>query len=83
MMTQEKTEKEELYKETFKFLIDQPGYSDQRLRVVCDVGDWLILYGRDLRTGIGGYGKTPAEALRDFKANWQRLDGEQWIKKHY
>jgi len=82
-MTKEKTEQEELYKETFKFLIVQPEYSDQRLRVISYVGDWLILYGRDLRSGIEGYGKTPAEALKDFKANWQRLDGEQRIKKHY
>jgi hypothetical protein len=32
-------------------------------------GDWLILYGRDLPGGIGGYGKTPEEAMKDFKAN--------------
>ncbi len=47
-----------------------------------DEGSWFILYGPDLASGIGGYGETPEALMNDFKLNWERYKGEEWIKKH-
>ena len=29
-----------------------------------------------------GYGETPEAVMNDFKLNWERYKGEEWIKKH-
>jgi len=82
MKAKEKLQKEELYREAQEFVEKQPGYSRQNLKVMCDEGSWFILYGDDLASGIGGYGETPEAVMNDFKLNWERYKGEEWIKKH-
>jgi hypothetical protein len=48
-----------------------------RPRVFQDGDHWCALYGDDLQNGVAGFGKSPAEAMRDFDARWhQKLDGK-------
>ncbi len=82
MKAKEKLQKEELYREAQEFVEEQRGYLRQNLKVMCDEGSWFILYGPDLASGIGGYGETPEAVMADFKLNWERYKGEEWIKKH-
>lgn len=42
-----------------------------RPTLIQDGNAWLAIYG-DLPTGVVGTGKTPAEAMADFDAAWNR-----------
>ena len=42
-----------------------------RPRIFIDGKDWCALYGDDLQSGVGGFGKSPAEAMADFDKNWK------------
>jgi hypothetical protein len=81
-MKTSKEQKEEMRKEVLEFVQQQPGYSGQELRVMCDEPDWFILYGSNGMSGIAGYGKTAKEAVEDFKNSWKQLNGEKWIKNN-
>lgn len=35
-----------------------------------DGDSWCALYGKDLVTGVAGFGDTPAEAMSDFDNKW-------------
>lgn len=38
---------------------------------------WCALYGKDLQSGIAGFGKTPAEAMTDFDKNWNSFSAKE------
>lgn len=33
---------------------------------------WCALYGRDLQSGVAGFGDSPEKAMHDFDANWKK-----------
>ena len=35
-----------------------------------DGNQWCVLYGRDLKVGIAGFGDSPHLAILDFNAQW-------------
>jgi hypothetical protein len=35
-----------------------------------DGNQWCALYGDNLQDGVAGFGDSPADAMRDFDANW-------------
>lgn len=37
-----------------------------------DGAAWCALYGENIQDGVAGFGASPAEAMRDFDANWQK-----------
>jgi hypothetical protein len=41
--------------------------------ITIDGNQWCVLYGKDLQSGVAGFGDSPAQAARDFN--------EQWYKK--
>lgn len=41
-----------------------------RPRVFIDGDMWCALYGDNLQDGVGGFGKSVAEAMADFDKNW-------------
>ena len=81
-MSTNKEQKEEMRKQVLEFVKQQPNYSGQQLRVMCDEPDWFILYGSNGWAGIAGYGETPEEAVQDFKNSWKQLKGEEWVKNN-
>ncbi|HDY90014.1 MAG TPA: hypothetical protein ENH82_18075 [bacterium] len=36
-----------------------------------DGNAWCALYGKDLQSGISGFGDSPDEAMRDFDKHWK------------
>ena len=69
-----------------EFLEIQPGYSQKRiekLEVIQDDEENIsIIYGDNLWAGIEGLGNNSDKAFDDFKANWERLKGFEWIEKN-
>jgi hypothetical protein len=43
-----------------------------RPEVFPDGDKWCALYGKNLQAGVAGFGDTPAEAMIDFDANWNK-----------
>jgi hypothetical protein len=41
-----------------------------RPEVYPDGDQWCALYGKDIQTGVCGFGKTPAEAVYEFDKAW-------------
>lgn len=41
-----------------------------RPSISIDGNQWCALYGENLQDGVGGFGKSPAEAMTDFDKNW-------------
>jgi len=39
-------------------------------KLYMDGNSWCALYGDDIQSGCCGFGKTPADAMRDFNLNW-------------
>ena len=38
---------------------------------LCIDGDqWCVLYGKDLQSGVAGFGESPAKAMEDFDKVW-------------
>jgi hypothetical protein len=35
-----------------------------------DGDQWCFLYGKDLQSGVAGFGDTPAQAMNNFNENW-------------
>jgi len=77
-----KEQKQEMRKQVLEFVKQQPNYSGQELRVMCDEPDWFILYGDNAMSGIAGFGKTAEDAVHDFMRRWQHLSGEEWVKNN-
>jgi hypothetical protein len=42
-----------------------------------DGDHWCALYGKDLQSGVAGFGKSPADAMWDFDKNWHQKLAEQ------
>ena len=47
-------------------------HTRMRPRICPGGGMWCALYGDNLQHGLAGFGKTPAEACKDFDKNWER-----------
>ncbi len=43
-----------------------------RPKIYMDGKDWCALYGDNLQDGVAGFGKSPALAMADFDANWNK-----------
>ncbi|RYF63961.1 MAG: hypothetical protein EOO29_43185 [Comamonadaceae bacterium] len=43
-----------------------------RPSLTIDGGAWCALYGRDLQSGVAGFGSTPAAAMTDFDVEWSK-----------
>jgi hypothetical protein len=41
------------------------------LRIFLDGDSWCVLYGRDLQSGICGFGSTTLSAMAAFDRQWQ------------
>jgi hypothetical protein len=41
-----------------------------RPEIYPDGDHWCALYGKDIQTGVCGFGKTPAEAAYEFDKAW-------------
>ena len=39
-------------------------------RIMIDGNQWCALYGDNLQDGVAGFGKSPAEAMREFDRAW-------------
>lgn len=39
-------------------------------RIFRDDYQWIVLYGKDLESGVAGYGDTPAKAAEQFDIEW-------------
>ena len=37
-----------------------------------DGDQWCVLYGKDLQSGIAGFGNSPYLAIMDFNAQWYK-----------
>lgn len=35
-----------------------------------DGDQWCVLYGKDLQSGVAGFGESPAKAMEDFDKVW-------------
>ncbi|WP_095093878.1 hypothetical protein [Pseudomonas sp. Irchel 3A5] len=42
-----------------------------RPALAVDGNQWCALYGKDLQTGIAGFGDSPEAAMCDFNRNWR------------
>lgn len=47
-----------------------------RPRIYVDGDKWCALYGDDLESGVAGFGDSPAEAMLDFDACWNKKLGQ-------
>ena len=43
-----------------------------RPKIYIDGDHWCALYGDNLQDGVAGFGKSPAQAMNDFNANWHK-----------
>lgn len=41
-------------------------------RIFIDGDQWCALYGENLQDGVAGFGKSPADAMWDFDAAWNK-----------
>ena len=47
-----------------------------RPRIYVDGDKWCALYGDDLESGVAGFGDSPAGAMLDFDACWNKKLGQ-------
>ena len=78
------TEFEALKQHVYKFMQEQPGYSAKSLTVVWapEDGGVYIQYGKNLQSGIAGFGESCESAFNDFLREWNSVHGEKHIKKY-
>ena len=43
-----------------------------RPKIYMDGNQWCALYGENLQDGVAGFGKSPADAMANFDANWDK-----------
>jgi hypothetical protein len=48
-----------------------------RPAIMLDGNQWCALYGENLQDGVAGFGDSPALAMKNFDANWDRLTAPQ------
>jgi hypothetical protein len=46
-----------------------------RPRLFKDGSAWCALYGDDIQVGACGFGPSPALAMKDFDASWEKVEG--------
>jgi hypothetical protein len=64
-----------------RFIEQQTGRCSYRLQAGVDEAHVYVMYGNDLVNGIAGFGRTASEALINFKQEWHKWKGEEWIEK--
>jgi hypothetical protein len=64
-----------------RFVEQQTSRIKYRLQAGVDDDHVYVMYGNDLVSGIAGFGRTATEALINFKQEWYKWKGEEWIEK--
>lgn len=64
----------EVYEKCRPSSIYSPGLS-------IDGNQWCALYGKDLQSGVAGFGDSPADAFLDFDKEWVQPLPEKYLKE--